>query len=682
MYCTNCGAKMDDNAKSCPNYGTSVGPHADAASAMVAASQSVGAASRAAAAAQPSGVATVTGTHKGRRIASILAVAAVAAVMVALSAACATSPKGIPLDEDTFPDAGMLAIAKTYDADGNGSLSEDEAGAATSMDVSTAVDVSNLGVFPNLRDVTASGDTVQSISLEDSSVSTVELDSCGSLATFTPNDALESLSATDCTSLTSLDVSGHASLASLSISDSQELSGIDASGCTSLTDLSVSGCPSLSEIDTSGCSALPSLSASECPGLSTVDASGCSSMSELTLSGCAGLTSLDVSDCSSLPSLALDDDAFGSLETVDVTGCAGLTSLSCGDNTDVVGLDTIGLKECWLATDYHFAYTSSFMSSYEGGYAASYSDDGLLGDITSYTGSSLSASSHNDAIALAHDDAGQLTKRSDSYGDWSLTYADGRLETAARTPSGGSSSDATVHYSYDDASQLIQVERDTSSSTTVTALSYDDAGNLAQSSTTTGSNTTTRDFSYDEAGRIATVQVAYANSEFSDSNANWTYRFTYDGSSHVTNVEETLTSGSDNRTYTATYTYDDADRLTGATATYNQVEAETTDISYDKHGNLTAWTITGTSQTSGSTDSTRFTVAYERYFIADEKATENLVYFMDPAGSWSVEPTDDATYYNARIFTGDMAWSYDRPSEGYDLVPHMMNMAYSYMPAW
>jgi Leucine-rich repeat (LRR) protein len=125
--------------------------------------------------------------------------------------------------------------------------------------------------------------------------------------------------------LTSLDVSGCATLEELECSSNQ-LTSLHVSGCTALKWLECSS-NQLAMLDVRGLRALEGLYCSY-NQLTVLDVSGCTALEWL---GCSGnqLTSLDVNGCTALEELSCGDNQ---LTVLDVSGCTALQHLYCSYN--------------------------------------------------------------------------------------------------------------------------------------------------------------------------------------------------------------------------------------------------------------------------------------------------------------------------------------------------------------
>ena len=204
-------------------------------------------------------------------------------------------------------------------------------------------------------------------------LTSLDLSACASLTTIRAN-AFQG-----CTGLTSLDLSGCTSLT--------EIGGHAFYGCTGLTSLDPSGCTSLTKIDMwafEGCTGLTGelkLPASlteiafsafqNCRGLTSISfPASLTKIHDQAFMGCTGLTSLDLSACTSLNSIGTW--AFyncAGLTSLDLSACTSLTTIgryafcNCKDLTSIslpANLTTIGSSAFAGCTD----LTSLDLSAY------------------------------------------------------------------------------------------------------------------------------------------------------------------------------------------------------------------------------------------------------------------------------------------------------------------------------
>lgn len=233
--------------------------------------------------------------------------------MVLPTAAFAEEPLAageIAINELNFPDSSFRSqVSKSFDTDKNGSLSEEERNAVTSLKPSVSV-VSFQGIeyFPHLKTLEGSGRAT-------------ELD-------LSKNTELESI--------VILFNSQH--LETLTLGSQPNLKTLKLT-MTSLNALDLTQCPALEELQLESGN-VQELDLSQCPALETVDVEYCHSLTELRLSSHPALkklvsrkneliTSLDVSRCPALEQLSFTENA---LTALDVTNCPELSVLGCIGN--------------------------------------------------------------------------------------------------------------------------------------------------------------------------------------------------------------------------------------------------------------------------------------------------------------------------------------------------------------
>lgn len=154
-----------------------------------------------------------------------------------------------------------------------------------------------------------------------------------------PVVGIEDYAFSNCTTITSLDLSGNTNIESLGLYSFEN--------CTSLISADISGCKSILNISNTtflGCSSLKRLSLKDCSAIETIEYSSFSSLTELSvvdLTGCVALkeiekntfaytaiTSIDLSDCKELTGiLQFAFNGCNKLETVDLRNCTQLDEI-------------------------------------------------------------------------------------------------------------------------------------------------------------------------------------------------------------------------------------------------------------------------------------------------------------------------------------------------------------------
>lgn len=262
----------------------------------------------------------------------------------------------------------------------------------------------------------------------------------------------------------------------------------------------------------------------------------------------SALTSLDVSD---LPALTGIDAASEPLAALDVSANAALGALRVPDSTQVSGLESTKLHESWVP--------ASVEERYDTGYAITY--------------------------AVERDAQGRVTARSAGDGDnstrWEYTY-DEQGHLAAEQES-------TSAYGYDYS--------------TTTTFAYDANGRLAEQESNDGMYA--RYFTYDDAGNL--VQAEETDQTLGRVYQTTTYE--RDAAGNLTRVSAT---SSYDEPAPVSFAYDDAGRLTSASATLSGT-TYTAAATYDERGNL--------AQVVERVDggrTTTYAAAYTRFFVAED----------------------------------------------------------------
>lgn len=304
---------------------------------------------------------------------------------------------GIAVDAAHFPDATFRNyVASTFDADGDGSLSDAERAAVTSIWQawdSSLTDLTGIEYFPALETLRCYGGrsltsldvshnpALKLLSCESSGISSLDLTGCTALETLycSGNPRLLSIDLSDCVSLRKLTCSANMTfdlthcpkLTALNIMNANfggmgpgaaytGITALDLSGnpalewlrCSAqLTSLDLSHNPALKELYI-GTAALASLDLTDCPALEAVNCAG--DNGALTSLKIAGLTSLRTLDCSGNQLASLDLTGCTALEvlycsgnrltSLDLSGCPGLRSVGCGQNA----LTTLDISACPL----------------------------------------------------------------------------------------------------------------------------------------------------------------------------------------------------------------------------------------------------------------------------------------------------------------------------------------------
>ena len=309
------------------------------------------------------------------------------------------------------------------------------------------------------------------------------------------------------------------------------------------------------------------------------------------------LALLDVSD---LPKLTSIEAANEPLALLDVSENAALGALRVPDSTQVSGLESTKLHESWVPTSVEERYDTGYVTTYaverdaHGRVTARSAGDGDNGTRWEYT----------------YDEQGHLVEEQEStsaYGhDYSITTtfaynADGRL--AEQESYDGM---YAYYYTYDDAGRLATVSMGgVDDPTSRTTYSYDDAGRLTSRLDTYKSDRGMFiTFTYDDAGNL--VQAEETDQTLGE--VYQTTNYERDAAGNLTRVSAT---NSYDDPAPVSFAYDDADRLTSASATLSGTTYTAT-ATYDEYGNL-AQVI---EQVDGGRTTT-YAATYTRFFVAE-----------------------------------------------------------------
>jgi len=211
------------------------------------------------------------------------------------------------VSEENFPDTNFRTSIRAYDTDGNGSLSNEELLAVTTISCANSKISSLKGIeyFTALKKLYCNGNNLTALDVS-------------------KNSMLELLACND-NQLTNLDVSKNTKLKKL-YCYKNKLTALDISGCNALETLSCYG-NQLTVLDTSQSKTMNTLDCSD-NYLGSLDLSNNDMLDYLS---CANnrLTMLDVGNSSRLTKLYCYDNK---LTTLNFTGCIALELLSCYNN--------------------------------------------------------------------------------------------------------------------------------------------------------------------------------------------------------------------------------------------------------------------------------------------------------------------------------------------------------------
>ena len=253
---------------------------------------------------------TTTRPRAARR--AIVAALASALMMIPCTTVNAAET-GVPLDAAHFPDKAFRSEVQQYDTNNNGTLSQQELTAVTTINVPGCdiKSVKGIEYFTALTVLYLGGNQLSSVDLSHNTKLTELYLDANQLSSLdvSHNTALEWLYLSG-NQLSSMDLSHNTALEWLWLYDNQ-LSSVDLSHNTSLVGLYLNG-NQLSSVDLSRNTALEYLDLNH-NQLSSVDVSHNTALTELNLGG-NQLSSVDVSHNTALEWLWLDDNQLSSVD--------------------------------------------------------------------------------------------------------------------------------------------------------------------------------------------------------------------------------------------------------------------------------------------------------------------------------------------------------------------------------
>ena len=253
---------------------------------------------------------TTTRPRAARR--AICAALASALMMIPCTTVSAAET-GVPLDAAHFPDKAFRSEVQQYDTNNNGTLSQQELTAVTTINVPGCdiKSVKGIEYFTALTVLYLGGNQLSSLDLRHNTKLTELYLDANQLSSLdvSHNTALEWLYLSG-NQLSSMDLSHNTALEWLWLYDNQ-LSSVDLSHNTSLVGLYLNG-NQLSSVDLSRNTALEYLDLNH-NQLSSVDVSHNTALTELNLGG-NQLSSVDVSHNTALEWLWLDDNQLSSVD--------------------------------------------------------------------------------------------------------------------------------------------------------------------------------------------------------------------------------------------------------------------------------------------------------------------------------------------------------------------------------
>ena len=255
--------------------------------------------------------------------------------LCALLILCSNAYASVAITSQNFPDSIFRKyVSENFDADSDGTLSDEEISAVK------AVDVHSMGIarLNGIEYFTA----LEELNCRNNNITRLDVSNMTSLKRLvcTRNLLMKSLNASNCTSLTWLDCTTD------DYDVGTKLEIININGCTSLTgeydnenghrfiaDLGATNY-SVTAFYARGCTALKELDVTALIKLKILDVSGCTALEGLSLNFNSGFTLTGVNDCTALESLRFGDYStrVGYLQELDLSASTTLKRLEINEN--------------------------------------------------------------------------------------------------------------------------------------------------------------------------------------------------------------------------------------------------------------------------------------------------------------------------------------------------------------
>ena len=423
---------------------------------------------------------------------SLAVIAGIAAIVVAAAAVYFAMFAPYVIDERNFTDSAVCEVlASQADADGDGKLSREEAGAVETLDLSGKgiTSVEGLECLTGLKSLNVSGATITSLDASHFKM-------------------LETLDASDCESLAELNLGDITTLKSLDITDTQ-IKDLNVSAQAGLQELRAAGAP-LSSLDVSSNPQLAVLELEEEVAVAGIDETLLRAQYqplEYRRLGTDGLGTQQYYN--SMKSFEYDDQ--GRVTKI-------VTSNSDADTNELMGDPTI---EEFEYDDQGRCVKHSYGSDEVHEATLSYDEQGRLVGLESDSGT----------MEMQYDVGGRLVKVIDG--------SDKSSERTSETP--------YTSYQYDEQGRLAKTETPVSDSrSTGSIYRYDEKGNLKSIDFRDKTNTitTTEEFEYDDQGRCVKLRTRGPYGAMNDSF--YEYRFSYDKNGNLVTTDSlTLTYDGD-----------------------------------------------------------------------------------------------------------------------------------------
>lgn len=468
MFCTHCGAQIDDEARFCTECGAPVErpealegarqPDPVCLAESLELTQDV--LQQKPTRPQAETPATPSAAQKRRKKAPALAAALLCIAVIGAGSAIFLASRGgsvaVPaprkVDEEQFPDEGLrYFVSQVVDADGDGELSVDELSSVTDATIDGAQSLSGLGtLFPNLASLTVTG------------------------------GELEDLDVSDCAQVEHIDVSCEP-ISSLDVSQNKKLTDLDVTG-TDIDSIDVSGNPDLSQIAADDSTTVTGTEATQVQQVWVA-----TSVSEEYGSGMSAYYDVDIDDSGRVAQASYGVPGYRSA-TIDYSYDSQGRLIEANDHEYT--MNTYSYDDSGMLSKVSTKYDT---------YSASY-DNGLLSSVTDGSGM---------VSTCVYDAEGRLSSLTDGNISYEYDYDDaGRLSAESLCAEGDGDPIVTT-YEYDQDGNLVRL-----TSTGATSefsggdiqAEYDDEGRIT--SVSAPGFGLDEDFSYDENGNLLDVSCS------------------------------------------------------------------------------------------------------------------------------------------------------------------------------
>lgn len=481
MYCTHCGAQIDDEARFCTECGAPVerpeAPEGARQPDSVCLAESLeppqDVLQQKPTRPQAETPATPSAAQKRRKkvpalAAALLCIAVIgagSAIFLASRGGSVAAPAPRKVDEEQFPDEGFrYFVSQVVDADGDGELSVDELSSVTDATIDGAQSLSGLGtLFPNLASLTVTG------------------------------GELEDLDVSDCAQVEHIGVS-YEPISSLDVSQNKKLTDLDVTG-TDIDSIDVSGNPDLSQIAADDSTTVTGTEATQVQQVWVA-----TSVSEEYGSGMSAYYDVDIDDSGRVAQASYGVPGYRSA-TIDYSYDSQGRLIEANDHEYT--MNTYSYDDSGMLSKVSTKY-DTYSASYDNGLLSSVTDGSGMVSTCVYDaeGRLSSLTDGNISYEYDYDDAGRLSAESlcaEGDGDPIVTTyeydQDGNLVRLTSTGATSEFSGGDIQAEYDDEDRI----------TSVSApgfgldeeFSYDENGNLLEVSCSRNGSSTTWTVEYE-----------------------------------------------------------------------------------------------------------------------------------------------------------------------------------------